>query len=90
MGRGVRITVTTFKPVREFRKDDVRIKLWTGTRWAHLNWCPYTPYMADLCGVKAHSNPVVLDFPPPGTVPIDRLLYLKEVLPRLRRSGLIH
>ena len=89
MAKGIRITVTSFKEVREFRKDDVRIKIWTGTNWAYLCWWPYTPYMADLCGQTPHANPVTVEFLPPDVVPHDRLVYLRDVLPKFRNSGVI-
>lgn len=89
MATGVRITVKMFREVREHRKDDVRVKVWTGTRWTYLCFWPYSPRMAELCDYKAHQDAVTLEFLPPGVVPRDRLVYLKKILPRLQRSGLV-
>ena len=85
MGMGIRITVTAFKDVREARRDDVQVKIWTGTKWTCLCWLPYTPYFAEMCGSKPHAYKTSIEFLPPGTVPFDRLAFEKEML-SIRRA----
>jgi len=90
MAKGIRITVTAFKDVRAPQRNDVKIKMWTGTKWVYLCWLPYPPKMAEMYGSTPHPYDIEIEFLPAGVVPHDRLVYLREVLPLFRKSGLIH
>lgn len=89
MSGGIKIKVTRYISVRERRKDDVRIRLWTGTKWVYLCWWPYSPHMAEMCGFKPHKLTGEIEFLPPGVVPREKLLYEKKYLPGLRFDGIV-
>ncbi len=89
MGRGITITIKRMIDVRDRRKDDRSITIWTGTRWTEVGSVPWPPGLAADCGVVPEAVTTPIEFPPPGVVTDEALLYQKTLLPKMRAMGII-
>jgi hypothetical protein len=84
-----KITLTIPVEVRTPRSKEVKVKVWLGTKWKHLNWTPFSPELAARTGTKPFSYKTVLEFLPPGVVPMDQLKYQQGLLVTMRKLGVL-
>ena len=87
MTRGITIKITRTIETRERRKDEVRVRIWTGTRWVSPSATPVDPHLFGSSEPKVVTAKI--KFLPPGVVPHDALLYRQTLLPKMRAMGVI-
>lgn len=89
MAKGITIKITRTIETRERRKDEVRVRIWTGTRWVSPSATPHDPHIAKYFGSEPKVVTAKIKFLPPGVVPYDALLYRQTLLPKMRAMGVI-
>ena len=79
MAKGITITLTRMKDVREPRRDDARYhSIWNGVEWISFSFPVWSPDFAKSCGVVPKPITTQLEFPPQGTITIDALRYKRR------------
>jgi hypothetical protein len=87
--KGITIKVTRIIETRARRKDEVRVTIWTGTKWVSPSATPIDPCMAQYWGTEPVKWTAKIEFAPPGTVSEDTVLYRETLLPKMRAMGII-
>jgi len=75
MAHGITIKITRPIETRERRKDDVGLRLWTGTCWRRLDCRPRSPKLAHIFGNETEIVKTKIEFLPPDVVAYTTLKY---------------
>lgn len=89
MAKGITIKITRTIETRERRKDEVRVRIWTGTRWVSPSATPLDPHLAKYFGSEPKVVTAKIKFLPPGVITHDALHYQQTLLPEMRALGVI-
>ena len=89
MARGIVIKIVRPIETRKRRKDDVGLRIWTGTRWTRVDRVPYSPRLAYIYGSEPKIVRTKIEFLPPGVTPHAALVYKHVTAANMRSLGVI-